>query len=128
MADALLPHNPMMAAESLAPSETILSEADFAASLSKPEVTLQIRIPNDPAQMAWNFYGQILSLSVNVMSKIKDVKADLSRLHLNGMPVNKIQLKDPSSGFLNNNQTLAALNIGPTATVELVPKTRGGRR
>lgn len=129
MADARLPSNPAMVMESAAPTKTLLSEADFRDSLSKPEVTLQIRIPNDPSQMAWNFYGQILSLSVNVMSKVKEVKADLSRLHLNGMPVNKMQFKDTSAGFLsNNNQSLAALNIGPTATLELIPKTRGGRR
>lgn len=106
----------------------MLSESEFAASLTKPEVTLQIRIPNDPSQMAWNFYGQILSMTVNVMSKVKEVKAELSRTHLNGMPSNKIQFKDAKSGFLNNGMTLASLNIGPTATVELIPKTRGGRK
>lgn len=128
MADAML-QNTHSSNDDTTTEKKLLGEAEFAASLSKPEVTLQIRIPNDPSQMAWNFYGQILSLSVNVMSKVKQVKADLSHLHLNDMPVNKIQLKDPISGFLNNNSmTLAALNIGPTATLELVPKTRGGRR
>ena len=127
MADALL------LASNNANTETstsqLIPEAEFAASLSKPEVTLQIRIPNDPTQMAWNFYGQILSLQVHVMSTIKKVKEDLSRIHLNGMPVNKIQLKDPNAGFYNNNNaTLAALNIGPTATLEMAPKVRGGRR
>jgi hypothetical protein len=106
----------------------LLPEQEFAASLSKPEVTLQIRIPNDPSQMAWNFYGQILSMTVNVMTKVKVVKADLSKLHLNGMPANKIQFKDPQTGFLKDSKSLAALNIGPTATLELIPKTRGGRK
>jgi hypothetical protein len=107
----------------------LLPAAEFAASLSKPEVTLQIRIPNDPTQMAWNFYGQILSLTMNVMSTIKEAKADLSRLHLNDMPANKIQLKEPNAGFYNNNNaTLAALNLGPTTTLEMLPKSRGGRR
>ncbi len=126
MADALLLANNTSTEAS---DNQLIPENDFAASLSKPEVTLQIRIPNDPTQMAWNFYGQILSLQVNVMSTIKQVKADLSRLHLNGMPVNKIQLKDPNAGFYNNNSaTLAALNIGPSATLEMAPKVRGGRR
>ena len=100
------------------------------ASLPRPEVTLQIRVPNDPAQMAWNFYGQIVSLTIHCMSTIKLVKEELSRQHLNQMPVNKVQLKLVTTGaFLNkNNATLAALNIGPTATLELVPKTRGGRK
>ena len=100
------------------------------ASLPKPEVTLQVRIPNDPAQMAWNFYGQIVSLTVHAMTNIKSVKQELSRQHLNQMPINKIQLKMVTTGaFLNNNNaSLAALNLGPTATLELLPKTRGGRK
>lgn len=128
MADAMLLANTTTATDETSDTQ-LLSEAEFVASLSKPEVTLQIRIPNDPTQMAWNFYGQILSLTMNVMSTIKEVKAELSRIHLNSMPVNKIQLKDPNAGFYNNNNaTLAALNVGPTATLEMLPKSRGGRR
>jgi hypothetical protein len=105
------------------------SEADFVASLPRPEVTLQVRVPNDPAQMAWNFYGQVVSLSINAMSTVKTVKQEVSRQHLNNMPVNKIQLKWVTTGaFLKDAMTLAALNIGPTATLELSPKTRGGRK
>lgn len=106
----------------------LLTAEDFLASLGKPEVTLQVRIPNDPSQIAWNFYGQILSMKVHVMTKIKDVKSELSRRHLNGMPPNKIQLRDTIIGFMKDGSTLASLNIGPTATVEMIPKTRGGRK
>ncbi|KAL7575775.1 hypothetical protein ACA910_003105 [Epithemia clementina (nom. ined.)] len=110
------------------PSE-LIPEAVFAQSLPRPNVTLQIRVPNDPAQMAWNFYGQIVSLSIDVMTKVKAVKQELSRLHLNNMPANKVQLKSAEKGvFLKDNLSLAALNIGPTATLELIPKTRGGRK
>ncbi|CAB9526684.1 Splicing factor 3A subunit 1 [Seminavis robusta] len=105
----------------------LLPADEFVKTLNKPEVTLQVRIPNDRSQMAWNFYGQIVSLSVDVMSKVKVVKQELSRAHLNGMPANKIQLKT-STGFLKDSTTLAQLNIGPTATVEMIPKTRGGRK
>lgn len=107
---------------------SLLSEGEFQASLGKPDVTLQIRIPNDPSQIAWNFYGQILSMTVHVMTKIKDVKSELSRLHLNGMPPNKIQLRETTIGFLKDGSTLASNNLGPTATVEMIPKTRGGRK
>lgn len=106
----------------------LLSAEDFLASLGKPEVTLQVRIPNDPSQIAWNFYGQILSMKVHAMTKIKEVKSELSRRHLNGMPPNKVQLRDTIFGFLKDSSTLASLNIGPTATVEMIPKTRGGRK
>ena len=111
-----------------APAE-LLSAEDFAANLDKPEVTLQIRIPNDPTQMAWNFYGQVLSQTADIHSTIKTIKQTLSKTHLNDMPINKIQLRLPSGKFLNNNNaTLAELNIGPTANLELQPKTRGGRK
>jgi splicing factor 3A subunit 1 len=109
--------------------QQLLSETDFAATLSQPEVTLQIRIPNDRTQIAWNFYGQIIPLSVDVMSMVKGVKEQLSSTHLNAMPINKIQLKSVATGaFLKDNMTLAALNIGPTASLELVPRARGGRK
>ena len=110
-------------------SSELLPEAMFAQTLPRPNVTLQVRIPNDPAQMAWNFYGQIVSLSIDVMTKVKAVKQELSRLHLNDMPANKIQLKSTDKGiFLKDSLSLAASNIGPTATLELIPKTRGGRK
>lgn len=107
----------------------LLPEAEFAASLPKPEVTLQIRIPNDQTQIAWNFYGQIVAQISNVMSTVKMVKQELAKQHLNDMPVNKIQLKNPVTGtFLKDGLTLAALNLGPTASLELVPRARGGGR
>jgi hypothetical protein len=107
----------------------LISESEFAATLSQPEITLQIRIPNDRTQVAWNFYGQIIPLSVDVMSTVKVVKEQLSSSHLNAMPINKIQLKSVATGaFLKDNLTLAALNIGPTASLELLPRARGGRK
>jgi splicing factor 3A subunit 1 len=110
-------------------NQDLIPEAEFAASLSKPEMTIQIRVPNDPTQMAWNFYGQILSMSTNVMAYVKTIKSELSALHLNGIPTNKIQLKNPSTGaFLRDNITLAAHNIGPSTTLELVPRARGGKK
>lgn len=94
-------------------------------------VELQIRLPNDPSQQNWNFFGQTLTLEgVDARSTVKEVKALLSKSHLNGMPPNKIQLKstDASGKFLNNNTSLAALNIGPKALLELKTKQRGGRK
>jgi len=132
--DNTIPEDPFATAATAStsvsePVTELLPAADFAASLSKLEVTLQIRIPNDPSQMAWNFYGQIVSVSVNVMSSVKSVKQEVSKTHLNSMPVNKMQFKSTTTGaFLKDSMTLAALNIGPTATLELIPKTRGGRK
>eukprot|EP00536_Pseudo-nitzschia_multiseries_P006626 jgi/Psemu1/296307/fgenesh1_pm.144_\ len=111
----------------------LLSADEFIATLGggNPVVELQIRIPNDSSQQNWNFFGQTLTLTgVDVRSIVKDVKGILSKSHLNGMPPNKIQLKttDAAGKFLNNNTSLAALNIGPTAMLELKTKQRGGRK
>jgi hypothetical protein len=112
-----------------APSGALLPEEEFAASLAKPEVTLQVRIPNDRTQIAWNFYGQIVAQTADVMSTVKTVKQELAKQHLNDMPINKIQLRNPATGaFMKDGLTLASLNIGPTATLELVPRARGGGR
>jgi hypothetical protein len=111
------------------PSGPVLPESEFAASLSSPEVVLQIRVPNDPTQMAWNFYGQIVSVTVDVMSNVKSIKQDVSKSHFNDMPVNKMQFRSTTTGtFLKDNMTLASLNIGPAANLELVPRARGGRK
>lgn len=109
--------------------KTLLPASEFAASLSEPSVTLQVRIPNDPMQMAYNFYGQVVALTTDVMSTVKAAKQELAKTHLNSINANKIQLKNTSTGtFLKDSMTLAALNIGPTATLELVPRARGGRK
>jgi hypothetical protein len=112
-----------------AEEKKLLPANEFIASLDEPVVELQVRVPNDQVQQNWNFFGQTLTLaSIDVTSKVKDVKDILSKSHLNGMPPNKIQLKDPNGGFLSNNSTLATLNIGPTAILELKTKQRGGRK
>jgi hypothetical protein len=55
------------------------------------------------------------------------VKAAL-KPQLGNMPMNKMQLKHSQQGFLKDTFSLAHYNIGPMTTLELVPKTRGGRK
>ncbi len=112
-----------------------LSESDFANSLSDRNIPLSIIIPNDPSYASWGFNGQTISMSVDVMTKVKALKQQLQvQLQLGGngdesMPVNKMQLKSPTAGFLKDSLSLAYLNIGPNnALLELVPKVRGGKR
>jgi hypothetical protein len=104
-----------------------LSEADFCSSLSDKRIPLAITVPNDPSNASWKFNGQTLSITVDVMTVIKSVKQKIqSQL---GMPVNKMQLKSPNTGFLKDGLTLAFLNIGPDhGALELVPKVRGRGR
>jgi hypothetical protein len=108
--------------------QTTLSETDFAKSLSDPNVTLQIQIPNDPTYASWNFCGQNMSVTVDVMTKVKAIKQQI-RVKLGDMPVNKMQLKSPEIGFLKDSLSLAYLNIGPNNnSLSMVPKVRGGRK
>ena len=46
---------------------------------------------------------------------------------LGGMPSSKMQLKS-WVGFLKDTNTLAACNIGPGDVIEMLTRTRGGRR
>ena len=74
-------------------------------------------------------FGELRKPKDKALDSIKQIKAILSSTHLNDMPVNKIQLRDPSAGtFLKDAVSLAALNLGPTATVEMVPRSRGGKK
>jgi splicing factor 3A subunit 1 len=107
----------------------LIDEATFAASVGTADVLVQVRIPNDPSQLEWNYYGQVLPLNIPIMSTIKVIKNELSTGHLNQLPVSKMQLKNVKTGaFLKDSATLAALNIGPGSMLEMVPRARGGKK
>ena len=107
-------------------SNKLLSEDDFVASLPDSNVQLSIVVPNDENVQHWMFNGQTLAMSVDARHKVKMVKEEL-KLLLGGMPVNKMQLRYDGT-FLKDSLSLGVLNIGPLATLHLVPKTRGGRK
>jgi hypothetical protein len=108
---------------------TILPEDDFIATLDNPnEIYFCVLIPHDPSNSNWNFHGQTIDVTLTAKSKIKDVK-ELLKGQLGGMPMNKMQLRHPASGFMNKDAlSLAHYNVGPGMTIDLVPKTRGGRK
>jgi len=106
--------------------KTTLSETDFVKSLPDRNIKLNISIPRDTSNTAWNLNGQNISLQVDVMTTVKAIKESL-QTHLGSMPINKIQLKSSGIGFLKDSHSLAYLNIGST-DLEMVPKVRGGRR
>ena len=69
-----------------------------------------------------------MNVTMSVGSTVKAMKDALSAV-LGGMPGNKMQLKAPTGGaFFKDTQTLAALNLGDGAVVELTVKTRGGAK
>ena len=107
----------------------LLSESDFISTLSDPDdVPICVRVPHDPSNSQWNFNGQTIDIPAKATTTVKDLKAALKE-QLGGMPMNKMQLKHPSSGFMNKDGlSLAFFNVGPMTTIDLVPKTRGGRK
>ena len=107
----------------------MLSESDFIATLTDPnDVPICVRVPHDPSSSHWNFNGQTIDIPAKATTTVKDLKGMLKE-KLGGMPTNKMQLKHPSSGFMNKDGlSLAFFNVGPMATIDLVPKTRGGRK
>ena len=110
------------------PENQILSESDFIATLANPDnVPICVQVPHDSSNADWNFNGQIVDVSLAASAKIKAIKEAL-KPQLGNMPTNKMQLKHPNAGFLKDSFSLAHYNIGPMTTLELVPKTRGGRK
>ena len=106
-----------------------LSEADFIATLSTPdELPFCVRIPHDPSSASWNLNGQTIDLTMAATSKIRELKEKIREELGGGMPTNKMQIKHPSYGFMKDVMSLAYFNIGPMSSLDLVPKTRGGRK
>lgn len=108
---------------------TILPEEEFIATLDNPnEIYFCVLVPHDPSNSNWNFNGQTIDVTLSAKSKIKELK-ELLKGQLGGMPINKMQLRHPVSGFMNKDAlTLGYFNVGPGMTLDLVPKTRGGRK
>ena len=104
----------------------VISEEEFMLKYPTP-VTVYVRVPNDPSFSSWNLNGQEVSITLSVTSTVKEAKEMMS-LQLGGMPVNKQQLKERNStAFCKDVETLAKLNIGQGARLELIMKLRGKR-
>lgn len=104
----------------------LVSETEFAASI-QGAVSIGIKVPVDDSVPDWSLNGQMLSVSCDIMSPVKDVKALLS-VQLGSMPPSKQQLKSSTLGFLKDNLTLAHYNIKPGSGLELLVRSRGGRK
>lgn len=111
----------------------LIPEPTFAALYPNP-IVLKVVVPVDSSAAAasWGLAGQTVTISINVMSTCKELKERLSQ-ELGGMPVNKQQLKVISNAsvigtFLKDANSLAAMNIGDGAVLELSLRSRGGKR
>jgi splicing factor 3A subunit 1 len=106
----------------------LLTEAAFAAANPGP-ITIQIKLPKDDTNAAWNLNGQQISVTLpeGVATTTKAVKGMAASAELGGIPLGKFQLK-AKAGFLKDSQSLAAVNIGGGSVLELSVKRRGGKR
>ena len=105
----------------------LVPATEFAAQYPGP-VTIHTITPTDASVPAWGLGGQSVSVSLSVTSTVRQLKESLSSM-LGGMPVAKQQLKAITGGaFFKDTQTLAALNLGEGASVDLTVKTRGGAK
>ena len=105
----------------------MIPASEFAAGYPG-SVTINTITPIDPSVPAWGLNGQSVSVALSVLSTVKQLKESLSSV-LGGMPAAKQQLKAITGGaFFKDTQTLAALNLGEGASVDLTVKTRGGAK
>jgi splicing factor 3A subunit 1 len=127
---AIPPASTEVAKESMESQEpAMIPEDDFAARYTS-SITVSIITPvdNSASTMAWRLQGQSVMLTVDIRSSCKDLKELLSA-QLGGMPANKQQLKLRSGGwFLKDASSLAAMNVGDGAVLELSVRSRGGKK
>lgn len=72
-----------------------------------------------------NNASMVIPVTLPITKQIKDLKEMIADQV--GLPPNKQQIKFMSS-FLKDLQTLAAANVGDGATVEMIGRSRGGKR
>lgn len=69
--------------------------------------------------------SKVFSVPISVMSSVKELKEAL--VEKSGTAVNKQQIKYMGT-FLKDTQTFAAVNIGDGGHVEMIGRSRGGKR
>lgn len=95
----------------------MVPEREFAARYPYP-ISIHISIPGDGDT-------KFVTMSISVTSKVKDLKDAL--VEQTGIAANKQQIKYMGA-FLKDPQTFAAVNIGDGVTVEMIGRSRGGKR
>jgi len=96
------------------------------ASLHAGPVHLKVTIPMDDSNPAWGLNGRIITINLNIMATVKEVKEQLSPL-LGQMPPSKMQLRSPT-GFMKDQFSLAYYNVASHVQIDLLTRSRGGRR
>ncbi|CAN0167112.1 unnamed protein product [Phaeothamnion confervicola] len=85
-----------------------------------------VRCPADPETEGLNGQTVLVQLP-SVTGTVRELK-ELLAPQVGGMAANRQQLRDASRGFLKDSQSLASYNLAGDVHLELVPRSRGGRR
>jgi len=121
---APMPPMPMMDPNAMMNEGPRLIPEEEFASMNVGPVNIIIAVPEGTSV---GMPGQSMAVQCHVMTQIKDVK-DLISNRLADTPPNKFQLRCADHGFLRDNASLAHYNLGSNTVIELVMRTRGGRR
>ena len=105
---------------------TLIPEQQWIASNPGP-ITLQVKLPVDSSNPAWNLNGQVISVTIDIGATIKMVKQQIGSIQGN-MPESKQQLKHAKHGFLKDAQTLGYYNLSSGTELQLTVRSRGGRK
>ena len=108
----------------------LVSAEEFASRYDGP-INVNVNLPSDKSNEAWNLNGQTISISIDVRKSVKELReAITAMLSDSKMPTSKFQLKDlKSNAFLKDVASLAEMNIGHDyGHLELSLKSRGGKK
>jgi len=125
--------------DNLSSTQQVESAAPPISPKEFPAISqVEIRIPSSSSNPSWNLNGQTISLaSIPSSITIKQIKERLRERLGDGMPLNKMQLKDNERGaFLKDGLFLKDCGVGfmeqdgqeDLVVLDLVPKVRGGRK
>ena len=98
---------------------SIIPEQEFAAKYPNP-ITVQISVPASDNAAATSF-----TISISVTKLVKDLKEMI--VDRVGLAPNKQQIKY-QAGFLKDAQSLASANVWDNSVVEVIGRSRGGKR
>jgi len=115
------------AAKRMKTDSDMMSEEDFVQQFGQM-ASVQVQVPASGSQSnEYGMHGQILRLSIDVMSTVSDLK-DMISSELSGLPPSKQKISLKGVGFLKDHLTLAKYNIRSGQMLLLGLKERGGRR
>ena len=117
----------------------LLSEEEFISIYGdRKDFVMYVVIPKEiqdilpPATLSNSPDSHVIKLIIpsfrTTVKELKDMIITQLSTSSNGLTANKIQLKEPISGFLKDTQSIAQCNLNVNTTLELSLRSRGGKK